>query len=121
MIMTASPSAEAATTLARLRTAESAEAMFALLGVAYDPAVLRTSRLHILKRLATYLGGDLASLPPDIALAEARAMLKRAHDDFAQSSPLKERVFKVLAEHAPDAPRPGQGFVAFDDLLNDAD
>ena len=76
MIMTASPSAEDATTLARLRTAESAEAMFALLGVAYDPAVLRTSRLHILKRLATYLGGDLASLPPDIALAEARAMLK---------------------------------------------
>lgn len=119
MLVPPSPDSAAARTLAELRRAGSAEAFFDLLGVAYDPAVLTTSRLHILKRMAAYLDGvDLARLPPEIALARARATLVKAHGDFAASSPLRERVFKVLREHAPGGAARARGaFVPLDDLF----
>lgn len=119
MIVSPQTETDAAATLARLRQAASAEAFFDILAVAYDPAVLTRCRLHVLRRMGAYLAGvDLAALPPETAVARARATLLKAHNDFVTSSPLKERVFKVLREHAPDAPRGGRGaFVPFEDLL----
>lgn len=122
--MIALPLAEtnAAATLAQLRQAASAEAFFDILGVASDPAVLTRARLHVLRRMGAYLAGvDLAALPPETAVARARATLLKAHNDFVTSSPLQERVFKVLRDRAPGAPRGGGAFVPFDDLLVSAD
>lgn len=53
------------------------------------------------------------------APARARTFLERAYDDFVTSSPLKERVFKVLKDHDPSRPvKPGAAFVDFDEILN---
>ena len=44
--------------------------------------------------------------------------LQRAYDDFTRSSPLQQRVFKVLKDHDPSRPvAPGQAFVSLDDIL----
>jgi nitrogenase-stabilizing/protective protein len=102
----------------RLKSLSSAEDVFATLGVAYDEAVLRVARLHILKRMGEYLAGDdLEGLPDVVAAARAKAMLQRAYSDFDSSSPLKQRVFKVLKEHNPDRPAPPRtAFVPLDEI-----
>ena len=84
---------------AAVKAAGSAEEIFALLGVAYDPKVLNVARLHILKRKGEYLEQeDLENTSPGIAAARCKAVLARAYADFVGSSPLQERVFKVLKE-----------------------
>ncbi len=102
----------------RLKRLSSAEDFFAALGVAYDEAVLRIARLHILKRMGEYLeGDDLEGLPDAVAAARAKAVLERAYSDFESSSPLAERVFRVLKDHDPDRPVPPKtAFVALDDI-----
>ena len=102
----------------RLKTLSSAEDFFSTLGVAYDEAVLRVARLHILKRMGEYLAGDeLEGLPDAVAAARAKAVLQRAYVDFQSSSPLVQRVFKVLKEHDPDRPvAPKTAFVALDEI-----
>ena len=111
--------ADVSTILSRLKTLTSAEEFFAALNVRYDADKLATARLHILKRMGDYLASDdLDGLPDGIAAARARAMLQRAYEDFVGSSPLKQRVFKVLKDHDPKRPvAPGQAFVALDDIL----
>ncbi len=102
----------------RLKGLSSAEDFFATLGVTYDEAVLRVARLHILKRMGQYLAGDdLEGLPDAVAAARAKSVLERAYADFVSSSPLAERVFKVLKEHDPDRPvQPKTAFVALDEI-----
>ena len=101
--------------LATVKAAASAEEIFALLGVAYDPKVLNVARLHILKRMGEYLAGEeLDGLPNIVVAARCKAVLERAYEDFIASSPLEQRVFKVLKNAV--APRPSH-FVPFDDLL----
>ena len=111
--------ADVSNILSRLKTLNSAEEFFAALNVRYDADKLATARLHILKRMGDYLASDdLDGLPDGIAAARARAMLQRAYEDFVGSSPLKQRVFKVLKDHDPKRPvAPGQAFVALDDIL----
>jgi nitrogenase-stabilizing/protective protein len=88
--------------LDKLERLSAAEDFFAVLDVPYDEARLRVARLHILKRMGEYLkGDDLAGLPDALAATRARATLQRAHADFERSSPLAERVFRVLKEHDP--------------------
>ncbi|MDC7788406.1 nitrogenase stabilizing/protective protein NifW [Rhodoplanes sp. TEM] len=101
--------------LARLKAAGSAEEFFQILGVAYDPQVVNVARLHILKRMGEYLGGDeLDGIPEPIAVARCQSVLSRAYEEFVASSPLEQRVFKVLKEAVePKAPK---NFVPFDDL-----
>ncbi len=105
--------------LARLKSLSAAEDFFAALSVKYDPKVLATARLHVLKRMGQYLATeDFDGMPDRVIAARCRSHLERAYDDFVASSPLKERVFKVLKDRDPSRPvKPGQAFVGFDDIL----
>ncbi|EIM31020.1 nitrogenase stabilizing/protective protein NifW [Microvirga lotononidis] len=105
--------------LAQLEGLSAAEEFFAVLGVPYDPKVLNVSRLHIMKRMGQYLAEeDFSDLPDQVIAARACATLERAYEDFATSSPLTHRVFKVLKDHDPDKPAtPGRTFVPFDSVL----
>jgi len=103
--------------LAAVKAAGSAEEIFALLGVAYDPKILNVARLHILKRMGEYLAQeDLENAPPDIAAARCKAVLERAYADFVTSTPLQERVFKVLKEAASPQPPASPEFIPLDRL-----
>lgn len=106
--------------LDRLKGLSAAEDFFSLLNVKCDRHVLDVCRLHILKRMGQYLKEeDFDDLPDRVIAARARAMLQRAYDDFEASSPLKQRVFKVLKDNDPSRPvSPGTAFVALDDILS---
>src|SRR5208282_2898526 len=85
--------------LDRLNKASSAEDFFALLGVAYDPAIVNVARLHILRRMAQYLASeDFAELPDADVAERCKAVLERAYGDFVASKPIEQRVFKVLKD-----------------------
>ncbi|MBS0644578.1 MAG: nitrogenase stabilizing/protective protein NifW [Acetobacteraceae bacterium] len=85
--------------LDQMRGLSAAEEFFALLRVPYDPAVLRVSRLHIMRRMGEYLSHDsLAAMTDDAAREACKATLARAYEDFVHSSPLEQRVFKVLRD-----------------------
>ncbi|AYG64054.1 nitrogenase stabilizing/protective protein NifW [Rhizobium jaguaris] len=105
--------------LARLKKLSAAEEFFELLDVSFDPKVLDVSRLHIMKRMGQYLAEeDFSDVPEQVVAARARAMLERAYEDFATSSPLTQRVFKVLKDHDPARPsQPGHAFVPFHSIL----
>jgi nitrogenase-stabilizing/protective protein len=112
-----SVSSERPDVLAAVKAAGSAEEIFALLGVAYDPKVLNVTRLHILKRMGEYLEQeDLENTSPDVAAARCKAVLERAYADFVASSPLQERVFKVLKEAGAPQPPESPEFVPLDRL-----
>ena len=83
------------TVLEQLAKLSSAEDYFRFLGVPYDPAVLNVARLHILRRMGDNL--RKAGMEPDEEKAHAyfRAHLERAYQDFVESTPIKELVFKV--------------------------
>jgi len=108
--------------LTELEKLHSAEDFFSYLKVDFDPALLRVARLHILQRMGKYLAGkDFSGASEETVFAEARETLAQAYRDFAASSPIGERVFKVLQEHDPSrkaasagaAPKP---FVSLDSL-----
>jgi nitrogenase-stabilizing/protective protein len=93
--------------LAQLNRVSSAEEFFALLGVDYDPRVLNVMRLHILRRMGQYLVSDNFDGQSNAAVTErCKEVLARAYADFLASSPLDQRVFKVLRDAAapPKAP-----------------
>ena len=92
-----------------LRQLSAAEEFFTYLAVPSDPAVLRVARLHILRRMGDYLKREpLVGLDDELIRERCRHHLEAAYKDFLQSSPLEERVFKVLK----DAVKPkGQAFV----------
>ncbi|MCW0182425.1 MAG: nitrogenase stabilizing/protective protein NifW [Zavarzinia sp.] len=86
-----------------LKQMSAAEDFFDFLGVDHDPAVLNVARLHILRRMGEYLRrDDLGGLSDDDLFLRAKADLEKAYGDFTASSPLDQRVFKVLK----DAVRP---------------
>ncbi|MGD0025080.1 MAG: nitrogenase stabilizing/protective protein NifW [Xanthobacteraceae bacterium] len=102
--------------LANMKAAASAEDIFKLLDVGYDAKVLNVARLHILRRMGEYLANeDFAGVSDSIAAARCKGMLERAYEDFATSSPLQHRIFKVLRD-AVAPPKPAN-FVPFDTLL----
>jgi nitrogenase-stabilizing/protective protein len=83
------------TVLEQLSKLSSAEDFFRFLAVPYDPAVLDVARLHILKRMGDNLRKAAVETDESKARAYFRAHLERAYQDFVNSSPLQERVFKV--------------------------
>jgi nitrogenase-stabilizing/protective protein len=114
--MSASGRSPATNLLLAVKAAASAEEIFALLDVAYDPKVLNVARLHILKRMSAHLAeADLDSLPAGVVESRLRDALARAYQDFAASSPLEQRVFKVLRQAA--APAEAAAFVPIETLL----
>jgi hypothetical protein len=89
--------------LAELEKLSSAEDFFTYLKVDFDPALLRVARLHILKRMGKYLAEkDFSGASEESVFTQTRETLVHAYHDFAASSPLGERVFKVLQDHDPD-------------------
>jgi nitrogenase-stabilizing/protective protein len=99
-------SAVAVGVLEQLNKASSAEDFFALLGVDYDPKHLNVVRLHILRRMGQYLvSEDFAGQPDAVVTERCKAVLEQAYADFVTSSPLEQRVFKVLKD-AVAAPKP---------------
>ena len=93
--------------LARLNEASAAEEFFTLLGVDDDPKVVNVARLHILRRMGQYLAGeDLAGVADETVAERCKIVLERAYADFVASSPIDQRVFKVLKDAV--APQPKQ-------------
>jgi len=85
--------------LVQLNQASSAEEFFALLGVEYDPKVLNVVRLHILRRMGQYLVNEsFEGLDEAGVAARCKEFLGQAYADFVASSPLDQRVFKVLKD-----------------------
>ena len=100
--------------LADLKRLSAAEEFFTTLDVPYDPHVLAVARLHILRRMGDYLRSTaLDSQPEAEQRTLCRAHLQRAYNDFVASSPLEQRVFKVLKEAVALRRK---GFVALDDV-----
>ncbi|HEX9211524.1 MAG TPA: nitrogenase stabilizing/protective protein NifW [Bradyrhizobium sp.] len=92
--------------LEQLNKASSAEDFFALLGVDYDPKHVNVVRLHILRRMGQYLvSEDFTGLPDEVVAQRCKAVLEQAYADFLASSPLDQRVFKVLKD-AVAPPKP---------------
>ncbi|QOZ36629.1 nitrogenase stabilizing/protective protein NifW [Bradyrhizobium sp. CCBAU 53421] len=106
----------AAGILDRLNKASSAEEFFSLLGVEYDHRIVNVARLHILKRMGQYLAKEqfAGAAEPDIR-ARCKAMLEQAYADFAASSPIDQRVFKVLKDAVADHDKP-MAFVPLSEL-----
>ncbi|MHC0052561.1 nitrogenase stabilizing/protective protein NifW [Actibacterium sp. D379-3] len=77
----------------------SAEEIFTYLLLPFDQAVLNVSRLHIMKRFGAYLReASFSGLDQEAVFLECRTILKRAYGDFVESTPLKEKVFKVFRD-----------------------
>lgn len=106
--------------LARLNAASSAEDFFNILGLPYDEKVVRVARLHILKRMGQYLAKeDFTGLSSGEISDRCRTNLERAYDDFVTSTPIDQRVFKVLREAVQPKPevKPQAAFVPLDSLF----
>ncbi len=67
-------------------------------GIDYQPQVAAVSRLHIMQRFHQYLRQEpgLAEMEEAELRAVCRRLLTRAYQDFVHSTPIKEKVFKVL-------------------------
>lgn len=82
----------------------SAEDFFVFFLLPYDEKVLNVCRLHILKRMGAYLDqSDFTGMRDDDVFLSARMHLKTAYQDFVDSTPLKEKVFKVFTDKAREA------------------
>jgi len=110
------PAPAQAPVLNHLSTLSSAEEFFAFLGVDYDPKVVSVVRLHILRRMGQYLKGeDFGGLSDAVVEERCKAVLQQAYQDFLASTPMQERVFKVLKD-AVAPPKKQTSFVQLDTL-----
>jgi nitrogenase-stabilizing/protective protein len=93
--------------LEQLNRASTAEDFFKLLGVEYDEKVVTVLRLHILRRMGQYLvSEDFKGVPEEEVKQRCKTFLEQAYADFLKSSPLEERVFKVLKDAIKPAKPP---------------
>lgn len=77
----------------------SAEEIFTYLLLPFEQQVVNVARLHIMKRFGAYLrDADVAGKDEEAVFLEARKALKQAYADFIESTPLKEKVFKVFRD-----------------------
>jgi len=86
--------------LEQLKALSSAEDFLHFFAVPFDPAVVNVSRLHILKRFFQYLRQQDTQTPVDELqlFTTYRNLLARAYEDFVQSTPAQEKVFKVFQD-----------------------
>jgi nitrogenase-stabilizing/protective protein len=82
----------------RLKALSSAEDFFTFFAVPSAESVVQVNRLHILKRFYQYLNkAEGLEGADDVELYRRyRALLAQAYQDFVQSTPAQEKVFKVL-------------------------
>ena len=100
-------SGKAPAILEQLNKASSAEDFFALLGVDYDPKHVNVVRLHILRRMGQYfVSEDFGGMSEAEVTERCRVVLAQAYADFVASSPLDQRVFKVLKDAVAPPPAP---------------
>ncbi len=93
--------------LTRLQQSSSAEDFFALLEVDYEPRIVNVARLHILRRMGQYLAAeDFDGATDDVITGRCRAVLAQAYADFVGSSPIDQRVFKVLKDAVAERKKP---------------
>jgi nitrogenase-stabilizing/protective protein len=90
------------TVLEQLSKLSSAEEFFQFLDVPFKPEVLHVARLHILRRMGDNLRTSSTESDEETLRENMRTHLAKAYQDFVCSTPLNERVFKVLK----DAVRP---------------
>lgn len=93
-----------------------AEEFFVYLDVPYEPSVVHVARLHILRRMGQYLkGSELDGVFDNLSDEEVRALcrahLEQAYQDFVESSPIQERLFRVHKEAVEPKPEPVKPFV----------
>ncbi|SFC19612.1 nitrogenase stabilizing/protective protein NifW [Tropicimonas isoalkanivorans] len=89
--------------IAHIASLSSAEDIFTYLLLPYEQGVLNVSRLHIMKRMGQYLRGtDFSGYDEEEIFLATRQHLKRAYTDFVDSTPLKEKVFKVFTDKAAE-------------------
>jgi len=104
--------------LKHLQTLSSAEEFFKVLDVPYDELKLNVVRMHIMKRMGQYLmGEDFEGANDEEVKARCRTTLEKAYEDFQNSDPMKERVFKVLKEAVQEKVVTPPPIVPFSDLL----
>jgi len=77
----------------------SAEDIFTYLLLPHDAQIVNVSRLHIMKRIGAYLReAQFTALIEDEVFVKCRQLLKQAYADFVESTPMKEKVFKVFRD-----------------------
>jgi nitrogenase-stabilizing/protective protein len=86
--------------ITRLKALSSAEDFLQFFGVPFEPGVVQVNRLHILKRFYQYLHTTegLAGLDEVEMFRRYRELLARAYQDFIDSTPAREKVFKVFQD-----------------------
>ena len=88
------------TLIDRLKALSSAEDFLNFFGLPYDERVVSVNRLHILKRFYQYLhkAEGLSGLDEVETFRRYRELLAQAYQDFVDSTPAQEKVFKVFQE-----------------------
>jgi nitrogenase-stabilizing/protective protein len=93
-----------------------AEEFFGFLDVPFEPSVVHVARLHILRRMGQYLqasqvDGTFDALDDEAVRALCRKHLEQAYQDFVESSPIQERLFKVHQDAVAPKPEVTKPFV----------
>ena len=101
-----------------LKSLSTAEDFFNTLQVPFEPSIVHVSRLHILRRMGQYIKGEDFSGMDDDAIRDAcKSCLEIAYQDFVESSPIEQRVFKVHQEAImPKEEEPAKPFVALSSI-----
>ncbi len=86
--------------IARLKQLSSAEEFLEFFGIRFDEKIVQVNRLHILKRFYQYLHREsgLAGLDEVALFTRYRELLAQAYRDFVESTPAREKVFKVFQD-----------------------
>ena len=84
----------------RLKQLSSAEEFLDFFGLRYEERIVQVNRLHILKRFYQYLRQEkgFGELDEPGQRRRYRDLLARAYQDFVESSPAQEKVFKVFQD-----------------------
>ncbi|MEQ8825248.1 MAG: nitrogenase stabilizing/protective protein NifW [Filomicrobium sp.] len=87
------------TVIDQLKKLSSAEDFFLFFFLPYEEKILKVARLHIMRRMGHYISNtDFSGMGEDEVFLTARLQLKRAYLDFIESTPQREKVFKVFQD-----------------------
>lgn len=97
---------------------ETAEDFLEFFAIPHDKSRLAICRLHILQRFHDYAdAAEVNGLDETGQIALYKSLLEKAYNDFTQSDPLTERVFKVLQDAKVEAEKPRAAFVSVSEIL----